>query len=101
MTSASPFADNHLADISAQADEMASALRTLKPKVQHRRTQLFSLLYPVIVELLENNITQKSILEMLEEKGLKLHPSRFKELMAAEAEKHRAQSHVVDEEEVA
>ncbi|MBS7459044.1 hypothetical protein [Coralloluteibacterium stylophorae] len=101
MTSASPFADNHLADISAQADEMASALRTLKPKVQHRRTQLFSLLYPVIVELLENSITQKSILEMLEEKGLKLHPSRFKELMAAEAEKRRAQSHVVDEEEVA
>lgn len=96
-----PVADDHLADINAQADDMASALRTLKPNVQHRRTQLFSLLYPVIVELLENSITQKSILEMLEEKGLKLHPSRFKELMAAEAEKRRPESHAVHKEDIA
>lgn len=95
-----PVADDHLADINAQADDMASALRTLKPKVQHRRTQLFSLLYPVIVELLENSITQKSILEMLEEKGLKLHPSRFKELMVAEAEKRRPESNAVHKEDI-
>ena len=72
-------------DIHAQAAEMASALRTLKPNAQHRKNQLFSLVYPVILELIKKNVTQKAILEKLEEMGLKLHPSRFKELMAAAA----------------
>jgi hypothetical protein len=74
-----------LADIDLQAADMASALRSLKPNAQRRKNQLFSLLYPVIVEMLVKNVTQKSILEKLDEMGLKLHPSRFKELMAAEA----------------
>jgi hypothetical protein len=71
-------------DVAMQAADMEVALRGLKPKLQHRKNQLFSLLYPVIVELLAKNVTQKSILEALQAKGLKLHPARFKELMAAE-----------------
>lgn len=72
-------------DMQVQVADIAAALRTLKPNPQHRKNQLFSLLYPVILEMLEQNVTQKSILEILETKGLKLHPSRFKELMDAEA----------------
>lgn len=68
-----------------RAADIAAALRSLKPNDQHRKGQLFSLLYPVIDEMLKQNVTQKSILKKLEEMGLKLHPSRFKELMAAEA----------------
>jgi hypothetical protein len=74
---------NH--DVQAQADDITTALRALQPNGKHRRSQLFSLLYPVIEEMLKKGVTQKSILEMLEMEGLKLHPSRFKELMAAEA----------------
>ena len=66
-------------DLQVQATEMASALRMLKPNAVFRKNQLFSLLYPTIV-------TQKAILGLLQEKGLKLHPARFKELMAAEAD---------------
>lgn len=73
-------------DLQVQATEMASALRMLKPNAVFRKNQLFSLLYPTIVELLKNNVTQKAILGLLQEKGLKLHPARFKELMAAEAD---------------
>ena len=72
-------------DVQMRADDIAAALRSLKPNEQHRKNQLFSLLYPVIVEMLEQCVTQKSILKKLDEMGLKLHPSRFKELMAAEA----------------
>lgn len=72
-------------DMQAYAADIATALRSLKPNAQHRKNQLFSLLYPVIVEMLEQNVTQKAILKKLEEMGLKLHPARFKELMAAEA----------------
>lgn len=72
-------------DMQAHANDIAAALRNLKPNEQHRKNQLFSLLYPVIVEMLDQNVTQKAILKKLEEMGLKLHASRFKELMAAEA----------------
>lgn len=72
-------------DIKAQAEDMAQALRALKPNPNHVKSQLFSMLYPVITELLEKNVTQKAILELLQAKGLKLHPARFKELMASEA----------------
>jgi hypothetical protein len=78
-------ADTVFMDIHEQAAEMTSALRALKPNEQHRKNQLFSLLYPVIIEMLAKNVTQKSILKKLEEEGLKLHPTRFKELMAAAA----------------
>lgn len=84
-------------DVQAHADNIASALRSLKPNEKRRKNQLFSLLYPVIVEMLGQNVTQKSILEKLEEMGLKLHPSRFKELMAAEA-KANADETVIEED---
>jgi len=86
-------------DVQAHAANIASALRSLKPNEQRRKNQLFSLLYPVIVEMLAQNITQKSILEKLDEMGLKLHPSRFKELMAAEAKASVGET--VTEEDVA
>ncbi|GAA0250922.1 hypothetical protein [Rhodanobacter caeni] len=75
-------------DLETQASEIASALRVLQPKAQHRKGQLFALLYPVIVELLEKSVTQKAILKVLEAKGLKLHPTRFNELMASANKAH-------------
>lgn len=73
-------------DIQAQADEITAAMRALAPNKKHRKTQLFTLLYPAIVEMLAKNVTQKSILELLQTSGLKLHPARFKELLKAESE---------------
>lgn len=68
-----------------QATRCTDALKALQPKQQHQKAQLFALLYPTIVELLNKQVTQKAILEVLETQGLKLHPARFKELMAAQA----------------
>ena len=66
----------------AEAAEIAAALRSLKPNRQHHDSQLFAILYPVIVEMLDQRVTQKAILNTLKEHGLKLHPARFKDLMA-------------------
>lgn len=66
----------------ADAADIAAALRSLKPNRQHHNSQLFAILHPVIVEMLDQKVTQKAILKTLEEHGLKLHPARFKELMA-------------------
>lgn len=69
-------------DIRTQADDITAALRGLKPNEQHHKIELFSMLRPVIEEMLEKNVTQKAILKTLSDMGLKLHPARFKELMA-------------------
>lgn len=71
-----------------QAGRCTDALKALQPKQQHQKAQLFALLYPTIVELLNKQVSQKAILEVLETQGLKLHPARFKELMAAQATTH-------------
>lgn len=71
-------------DVQAEADNIAADLRNLKANRQHRKNQIFALLRPTIREMLKQNVTRKAILKALEEKGLKLHPARFKELMAAE-----------------
>ena len=68
----------------SEAADIAAALRSLKPNRQHHDSQLFATLYPVIVEMLDKKVTQKAILKTLGEHGLKLHPARFKDLMANE-----------------
>lgn len=68
-----------------QLETITHALRNLKPSSKHQKNILFSKLYPLVVDLIKANVTQRSILEVLEQNGLKLHPSRFKELMDAEA----------------
>ena len=94
-TSTNP-AGGHLAAKALQAKE---ALLTLQPKAQHQKAELFTLLYPTIVELLNKHVSQKAILDMLQTQGLKLHPSRFKGLMAAHAMAARSsQDHRSDEE---
>jgi hypothetical protein len=72
-------------DFRTQAKRMVAALRTLKPNRQRQTSELFSELYPVIAELLRSKVTQKAIIEQLAKDGLKLHPARFKELLAQEA----------------
>lgn len=72
-------------DLQTQANRCKEALLGLQPKRQHQKNQLFTMLYPVIVELLEKRVSQKDILAVLQAQGLKLHPSRFKALMTAHA----------------
>lgn len=66
----------------SEAADIAAALRSLKPNRQHHDSQLFAILYPTIVEMIDQGVTQKAILKTLREHGLKLHPARFKALMA-------------------
>jgi len=76
-------------DLQFEADDIMGALRELQSTPQPRKGQRFSLRYPAIGEMLEKTVTQKAILATLAEKGLKLHPARFKEMMAPEAQKIR------------
>lgn len=71
----------------ANADDIVKALRELKPNPKQQKHDLFTELYPVIVERLEAKVSQKEILGLLAKHGLKLHPAKFKQLMAIEAKK--------------
>lgn len=73
-------------DLTAQALTAKEALLTLQPTARHQKTELFTLLYPTIVELLNKHVSRKAILDVLQAQGLKLHPSRFKALMDSHAE---------------
>jgi hypothetical protein len=88
-------------DLNAKAALAKEALLSLQPNFRHQKTELFTLLYPTIVELLNKHVSQKAILEVLQTQGLKLHPSRFKALMAAHAETARTQVGGSAEEEAA
>ena len=75
--------------LETQVDRYTEALLTLQPQAKHQKNELFTRLYPTIVALLSKHVSQKAILDMLQTQGLKLHPSRFKALMAAHAEAAR------------
>lgn len=87
MTKMINEASSNQTDLDTTARAAVDKLKALQPNVQHRKNQLFGLLYPTIVEMLDRKVTQKAILEVLASEGLKLHPARFKELISAEAEK--------------
>lgn len=73
-------------ELECEFERIAAALHSLKPNPLHRKRQLFKRLHPVILEMIEAQVTQKAILATLAQHGLKLHPSLFKEWMGAEAE---------------
>lgn len=77
--------DDMIIDELFDVASVAAELRSLKPNRLHLKRQKFKQLYPIIVEMLEKHITQKSILAILAKRDLKLHPAVFKEWMAAEA----------------
>lgn len=85
--STAPFLDSTNAEIEKIKDE----LRALAPNKRALIAQRFADLYPVIEEMKLKNVTQKSILLVLEKNGLKLHPARFNKLMA-EVKKQSIQS---------
>ena len=85
MNNSTPPSNGPDGSLQEQASRCTDALKALQPKQQHRNTQLFAMLYPTILELLDRQVTQKAILEVLQAQGLKLHPARFKELMDIQA----------------
>lgn len=85
MNICTPPSDGPDSSLQEQANRCTDALKALQPKQQHRNAQLFAMLYPTILDLLDRQVTQKAILEVLQAQGLKLHPARFKELMTAQA----------------
>lgn len=87
--------------IDAQAEQIANALRALKPNPKQQKEALFAALYPTIIERIQADVTQKSILELLAAQGLKLHPARFKELLAVEKKKRESASTTTTNTEVA
>jgi|JI8StandDraft_2_1071088.scaffolds.fasta_scaffold64622_1 hypothetical protein len=56
-------------------------LLQLKPKAAHDKERMFAGLYEDIRRMLDEKVTQRDILQLLAEHGLKLSPTRFKELM--------------------
>lgn len=64
---------------------MVTSLGALQPSEERSRADTIAELYPAIRHAMSRGVTAKAIMADLQRNGLKLHPARFKELMAAEA----------------
>lgn len=81
--------------IQQQAEIIANALRKLKPTPRQQKEQLIAILYPDIVASIKSGVTQKQIRAQLASFDIKLHPSRFKQLMGAAAEAQSSEAQCV------
>lgn len=62
-------------------DSIREQLLLLKPTPTHGKEQAFAGLYPDIQRLIAEKVTQRDILAVLANHGVKLSPTRFKELL--------------------
>lgn len=65
--------------------EIIHALDALEPNKKQKKSALFAEAYPSIIRAIAREVSQKTIIETLANKGLKLHPVRFKEMLSTEA----------------
>lgn len=72
-------------------DTLLQSLDALRPTGQRTLTTKFTALYPSIEQALARGVTQRAIVETLEQDGLKLHPAKFKKLLEqARAQRNQA-----------
>ena len=73
-------------NILQQAEIISKALRELQPTLRQQKDQLITILYPDIMASIASGVTQKQIRAQLATYGIKLHPTRFKQIMSAAAQ---------------
>lgn len=71
-------------------EAVLAELGALEPKSQHQASTKFAELYDMVEAKLSSNVSKKAVMQTLAKHGLKLHPSRFKELLEAERERRKA-----------
>jgi hypothetical protein len=71
----------------ANIQEFLAQLDALEPSAQQKNTLLFQRLYPGVKRALERKVTQKIILERLNNMGLKLSMGGFRAQLQAEKER--------------
>ncbi|WP_019139873.1 hypothetical protein [Noviherbaspirillum massiliense] len=73
------------------AEDLLTALDALHPAEQQQKHDLFAKAYPGIMRAIARKVPQKDILAALSRSGLKLHPVRYREMLAEE-HKHRGEN---------
>jgi hypothetical protein len=63
---------------------LLKALDALQPSEQQQKNTLFAQAYPGILRAIARKVPQKEILSALSRSGLKLHPVRYREMLAEE-----------------
>jgi len=66
------------------AEDLIKALDALESGEQQQKSALFAQAYPGIVRAIARKVSQKDILAALSRGGLKLHPTRFREMLEFE-----------------
>jgi hypothetical protein len=67
---------------------LLDTLDALQPSTRCRKDTLFAAAYPGIIRAMARQVPQKDILAALRQCGLSIHPSRFRSMLEAEAQRH-------------
>ena len=65
--------------------DLLARIDALEPNKRQLKASAFTSAYPTIRRAIDRGVTQKAILKLLAEAGIKLHPARYKAMMAEEA----------------
>lgn len=65
--------------------DLAARIDALEPNKQQLKASAFSSAYPAIRRAIDRGVTQRAVLKLLADAGIKLHPARYKTMMADEA----------------
>jgi hypothetical protein len=64
---------------------LLARIDALEPNRRQMKASAFTAAYPAIRRAINRGVTQKAILKLLAEAGIKLHPARYKAMMAEAA----------------
>jgi hypothetical protein len=77
-------------EVDAEIAKLTAGLKGLPRNEQQVKAAKFRALFPVIKEVLNDNVPQRTVIAYLAEQGLKLSPNTFRSMLDAE-EKRRSE----------
>lgn len=64
---------------------LLARIDALEPNQRQMKASAFTAAYPAIRRAIDRGVTQKAVLKLLADAGIKLHPARYKAMMVEEA----------------
>lgn len=69
---------------------LLAKIDALEPNRKQIKASAFTAAYPAIRRAIDRGVTQKAILKLLAEAGIKLHPARYKAMLAEEESRYNS-----------
>ncbi|MCW5297698.1 hypothetical protein DXT88_05865 [Herbaspirillum lusitanum] len=76
-----------LPEKNSEINDIIAGLKLLQPNSRQVKVEKFRVLFPVIKEVLDDNVPQRAVIDYLASQGLKLSPNTFRAMFEAESQR--------------